>query len=197
MIVFIFMLTMTAVSCKKDKKDISDGLKKISDVVKPEWLLTVTDHGMPIYEGKNPPDVTGKFRMSPYRFDYDNYTEPNVYPQPGLIMNDLVIEFKNQNGQNLEAAFGGNYLTGIELKSPIVTGSGNNFTVCFTARVTGGMSALFTYTFAYLFSGRIEGAVIKDMKMARVGLDKAEAGFTVEGQVALYSDVDGTSEKTP
>lgn len=191
------LVSVALLSCKKEKTETGDGIKKLTDVVKPAWLSIVTNNGMALYEGGTPPEVNGKFKMNPYRFDFDNYSQPGVYPQPGTIMSDLVIEFKNQNGQKLSVNFVGNYLNGIELKNPFVTGSGNQFTVCFTARVAGGMSAIYNYDFAYLFSGKVEGNTIKDLKMARVGLTKAAEGFTVEGQVALFSDANTVSEKLP
>lgn len=191
------VMSVAMVSCKKDKAG-DDGIKRITDVVPAQYVKVITDNGMPIYEGGTPPVVDGKFKLSPYRFDYDNHKEPGLYPQPGQIMSDLVIEFRHQEGQDIEVAFGGNYLNGIELKSPFITGSGNSFTVCFTATMFGGMGGLFQFPFAFLFSGKIEGNVIKDLKMGRVGLgDVNSEGFSVKGEIDLYSDADGTSEQTP
>jgi len=198
----LFCCLVLNLSCSKDKDPSgADGQpgRQVSELVPAAYLKTLTDHGFEVNEGTTPPAVNGKFLISKFRFDYDNHREAGVYPSPGTIMNDMIISFANQAAdQSIQPAFGGGAFTGVELENPFITGSGNKFTACFTIHIAGGSSALFVYPFVYLFSGTVEGDVIKNMKVARVGLeDDKRDEFTVAGEVDIYSDVDGTSPKIP
>lgn len=193
----LLMIAIVSGACKKDKGSDGPG-KKITDVVPAEHLKTVKDNGMQIYEGATPPDIQGEFSISPLRFDYDNYSEPGTGLQPGHIMGDIKVEFEEQQAnQDIQVNFAGTFLGGVEIKSPFITGSGNNFTVCFEVYMFGGPAALFTYPYAYLISGTAEGGVLKNIKIASVGLKGGtnEPGYTVAGNVTLYSESDGASER--
>ena len=198
---FIFVLFLTA--CSKgsgdDDGDDDGPGRQVSEVVPAAYRETLTSHGFRINEGTTPPTVNGKFLISKYRFDYDNHREPGVYPSPGTFMDDLVITFANQQAdQSFSPSFGGGFLAGTTLEDPFITGSGNAFTACFRVNIAGGSGGLFVYPFVYLISGTVEGEVLKNVKVAVVGLeDDTPDEFTVAGEVDLYSDADGTSPKTP
>jgi hypothetical protein len=85
------------------------------------------------------------------------------------------------------------------LKEPFITGSGNDFSICFQVNIAGGSSALFNFPFAYVVSGTLDGNKIKGLRIADFGLKTTAdtQGNSVEGNVTLYSDGDGSSEKLP
>ena len=180
--------------------DPADGAgKKVTDLVPPAYLAKVTSNGMQVYEGTTPPQLEGKFKMSPVRFDYSSWREPNTYPAPGTTMTyDITFQLSDQQtDQSIAVNLPGFYM-GENVSNMFITGSGNNFTICFKSTMVGGPSALFSYPYAHIFSGTIDGGLVKNVKMAIVGLDGTNSsGMSVAGNVDLYSDKDGVCEKIP
>ncbi len=197
----IIVLTAAAllVACKKDKGADPQSGGKLGELVPEAFLVEAKAMGFAIHEGSNPPTITGEYLLAPWRFDKDNYNPPGIGNAPGYtVAQGFTLKIASQEGSAIAVSYVG-YYEGDELSKPFIIGSGNNFTVCRHIRMTGGMGALFSYPFAQLISGTLEGGKLRNVQMATIGLKLAkplEAGeeFTVEGEIDIWSDADGISQ---
>lgn len=199
LIVILCMSIMAFPGCKKDKDGPEDEKKsenQLTALVPEAYLNEARALGFNIYEGNNPPIVAGEYLLAPWRFDGDNYSEPGTGTPVGYtVEKGLTIQLSEQDGADIKVALIG-YYEGFKLSEPFIMGSGNNFTICQHVNMTGGMGGLFNFPYARLISGTKDGDVLKNVKMATIGLelDKPnDGGITVHGQVSLWSDADGES----
>lgn len=155
--------------------------------------------GMNLYAGTNPPLINGSIKLSPFRFDY---AKPSIDIAVGTILKDLSFEFSEQTTgkQTIKVKSIGDFLNKVDIYSAFITGTGNNFTVCFSASVTsiiGGEIVIDQYV--YFISGTTEGSSVKNVKLAKVGVKRVipNANFpSKEGNIEIYSDSDKKSEWT-
>ncbi len=191
---------LTFSGCKKDNdntKENKEAGTQLRTLVPEAYLNEAKALGFKIYEGNNPPDVTGEYQLAPWRYDGKNYGEPGTGTAVGYINEKgFKILLSDQNGSEITVALNG-YYEGTKLSEPFIIGSGNNFTICQHVRMTGGMGGLFDYPYARLISGTKEGGKLKNVQMATIGLELKTpnaGGLTVHGEVDLWSDADGVSE---
>ncbi len=170
---------------------------KLTDVVRAEDIAKLKTNNMEVYEGTSPPIINSTITLSPWRFDYAN---PAINTPIGELQNDVSVVFSNQTivDQSIEVAFLGDYLKDTYLGSPFITGSGNNFTVCFEVSIFSlSGSSIVINNYAYLISGILDETNMKNVKMAIVGLKSSITNVTnpsVEGDIEIYSDSNGISE---
>lgn len=191
---------LTFYGCKKDNEDPEENKEsnaQLRTLVPEAYLDEAKKLGFKIYEGNTPPNVTGEYQLAPWRFDGKNYGESGTGTAVGYINEKgFKILLSDQSGSEITVTLSG-YYEGAKLSEPFIIGSGNNFTICQHVIMTGGMGALFSYPYARLTSGTIEGGKLKNVQMATIGLELETpnaAGYTVHGEVDLWSDADGVSE---
>lgn len=186
--------------CKKEGGSSEEGKnnKHLTDIVPQAYLNKAKEMGFTVFTGNNPPDVSGEYLLAPWRYDGDNYNAPGVGTAPGSVNQDgFTLRLSEQNGTSLVVRYIGYYEGTKELSQPFITGSGNDFTICRHIQMVGGMGALFSFPYVQLISGTKDGTVLRNVKMATIGLKAEtpnEAGITVEGQISIRSDVDGISQ---
>ncbi len=170
-----------------------------TDMIRSQDAAELKAQGMNLYAGTNPPLINGSIKLSPFRFDY---AKPSIDIAVGTILKDLSFEFSEQTTgkQTIKVKSIGDFLNKVDIYSAFITGTGNNFTVCFSASVTsiiGGEIVIDQYV--YFISGTTEGSSVKNVKLAKVGVKRVipNANFpSKEGNIEIYSDSDGKSEWT-
>lgn len=193
----LFLVLLIGCSKDKDAEGEEEQSSKLTDIVPQAYLSEAKEMGFPIHTGENPPELTGEYELAPWRFDADNYSEVGVGTPPGSTSEKgFTLRLTEQKGTSLVVRFVGYYEGTQELSKAFVLGTGNNFTICRHLHMVGGSGALFSFPYAVLISGTKDGAVLRNVKMAVIGLKATkenEAGIKVEGQISIYSDVDGVS----
>ena len=173
--------------------------KVLTDIIRTQDVTELKAQGMILYEGTNQPIINGTIKLSPFRFDY---AKPSIGITVGKILKDVSFELSSQTTgkQDIKVKSIDDFLNGESIYSPFITGSGNNFTVCFKTsetKIIGGEIVIDDY--AYLISGTTDGPNLKNVKLAKVGLKRLipNANFPgVEGNIEIYSDSDGITERT-
>lgn len=196
---FLLVLSISVmIGCKKDKgtpeEDGPGGDKRLTDIVPQAYLDEAKQMGFPIYTGNNPPNISDTYRLAPWRFDAINTDKSDSGMSPGdSNTSGFAVSFSSQTATAIAVSYTG-YYEGFEKSKPFVIGSGNHFTVC---RYVGmdACGANFRYDYMQLLSGTKEGNVLKNVKMATIGLGSAnpEAYCQLEGEITIYSDADGVS----
>lgn len=193
-------MALLAAGCQKKDGSEGDKSNKLTDIVPQVYLNEAKTMGFTVHTGDNPPLITGKYKLAPWRFDGDNYSEPGVgLPIGYTIEEGFVLDLSAQNGTDLVVRYIGYYEGEKELSKPFILGSGNDFTICRHIQMIGGMSALFSFPYIQLISGTKDGENLRNIKMATFGLKAAspnEAGVTVDSNISIRSDVDGISPKS-
>ena len=173
--------------------------KVLTDIIRSQDVAELEAQGMILYDGTNPPIINGRIKLSPYRFDY---AKPSLDIAIGKILNDVSVEVSDQvaGKQDIKVSFVDNFLKDESISSQIIIGSGNNFTLCIKTNEMKNVEGLLVFkNYAYLISGTTDGATIKNVKLARVGLKESIPNAdspSVEGNIEIYSDSDGKSEWT-
>ena len=196
----ILIISIISVSCSKSNDKKQEGGDPLGDLVPAQDRTLLEQKGMTFYKGSNPPSVNGKYLMKPLEFKFDNYREPNVYPSPGtIITNGQEVEFSAMNSTSITYKVPAYFTSLGPLENMFIVGEGQNFTAGFKVKLFGGMSALFAYNYAYIFSGTVEGTNIRNMKMAKIGLisNSNAINYSVEHQVEWYLDKDLVTEQIP
>lgn len=197
-----FFVCAAITSCSKDdnEEEPKGGEMKLSDVVRSQDITELKKNGMDLYEGNNPPNITGIVEFTPWRYDYTNVD----YEMSGLGTENsgFSMKFSDQTtgSQSMKVEFLDYYLSEKELKSVFITGSENKFTICFQLHNWGGPSAIWSFDYVYFISGTADGNKLKNVKMATVGLKEKtpnKYNIVVEGGITIHSDADGTSILQP
>lgn len=189
------LLVMTSIffiSCKKEKKSGSD---KLNSIISNEHRSTIKNLGMVLHDGDTPPSIAGSVYMSPNYLLKSNITGD---PAPNTQFVHYTIKFYDQNSSGNTVKFSGVGSGGAssereESQSGVVTGSGNKFTAYGRSTVTIGANSVVV---AYVYSGIIDGEVIKDFKKALVVVDDSKGGAALlkNGQSRVFYDANRTSE---
>lgn len=181
-------------SCKKEKNSSSD---KVSDIIPLEYRKDLMQLGMTIHDGSTPPDVSGSVYMSPNLLLKSNITGD---PAPNTQFVHFTIKFYdlNKSDHSLKVSgvgSGGSSTEREESLTATVTGSGNNFTVYGKSTVTVGSKSVII---ANVYSGTIDGNVIKNFKKALVIVDDSKGGAELlkNGQMRIFYDGNSKSEFT-
>ncbi|HRN57350.1 MAG TPA: hypothetical protein PLL71_12905 [Agriterribacter sp.] len=190
-----FLSILLIAGCKKDnnpEKEQDGG--KLTDIVPQDYLNEAKEMGFTVYWGNTPPDISGTYRFAAWRLDADN-TYEGFGTAPGYtIANGFAASFTNQTASSIDVSYQG-YYEGFENSKPWIMGSGNNFTVCRYIRMDA-CGGNFRYNYMQLISGTKDGNVLKNVKMTSIGLDalSKDAMCVEEGNIEIWSDVDGISE---
>lgn len=191
----VLVLLMAACSKDDDKKfDFDGSLTSITEFVGADLLNEMTDMGLIIYSGNNPPNVEGRYLMSPAVLKASNV--PNEPYPIGHRFADQEMEFKNQKGLDIEfhgeqATAGGTY-TGA---GSFISGDGDNFTVFLSilAKKEGREKEVEEI---FVYSGRISPEGIHDIQLALFMVDnKGQSGVIDNGRGRLFIDEDGLAER--
>ena len=182
------------ISCKKEKESGSD---KLNEIISKEHRSALANLGMDINDGTTPPNIVGSVYMSP---NYLLKSNINGDPAPNTQFVHYTIKFYDQNTSGNTVKFsgvgsGGSSTEREESQSGVVTGSGNSFTVYGRSTVTIGANSIVV---AYVYSGIIEGQIIKNFKKALVVVDDSKGGSNLikNGDIRVFYDANRTSELT-
>lgn len=180
------------VSCKKEKKAESD---KLINIISIEHRSTLKNLGMDLYDGDTPPNIVGSIYMSPNLLLKSNITGD---PASNTQFVHYTLKFYDQNTSGNTVKFsgvgsGGSSTEREESQSGVVTGSGNQFTAYGRSTVSIGSNSIVV---AYVYSGIIEGEIIKNFKKALVVVDDSKGGANLlkNGQSRVFYDGNKTSE---
>ena len=192
-LIFLLLLTPSVffISCKKEKKSDSD---KLNTIISMEHRSTIKNLGMELYDGDTPPNIVGSVYMTPNYLLKSNITGD---PAPNTQFVHYTIKFYDQNASNSVkfsgVGSGGASSEREESQSGVVTGSGNKFTAYGRSTVTVGANSI---VIAYVYSGIIDGEIIKDFKKALVVVDDSKGGTALlkNGQSRVFFDANRTSE---
>jgi len=177
-----------------DKEKTEETDDRIDDVV-PVDLQNKIDDYMPLYRGKNPPNIEGVYHFYPLSIVFCS----DGYYSPGDIMDDdLIIKFSNQNNRKNTLDYD-SYDQEIDQtaqsgKGAFVSGSGNNFTAYFN---TSGTTYGITTKEAIIVSGTKTSQGIKDLHFCIVMVEKKNDYDNELMDVGTYrvsNDDDGLSE---
>lgn len=159
--------------------------KTLAEIVPQAYLEEAKKMGFPIHLGGNPPDISGTYRFAPWRHD----TDEDYINQSGFA-----ATFSNQTATSIDVSYEG-YYEGFENCKPWIMGSHNNFTVCRYVRMDA-CGANFRFNYMQLISGTKDGNVLRNIKIATIGLDalSPDATCDVAGVIEIQSDADGASQ---
>jgi hypothetical protein len=178
-------------ACCKDHSDIIPGQNFIPEDV----LKAIEDNGQVIYKGFNPPDLPGKYLMSPAVLVSSNFPD-NASPGDRFV--DAIIEFYDYNPSDLTLKVRIEEIgesTGEGFGS-FISGNGNNFTVYVKVETEDTQGHKFLQTDVY--SGTLESGGIRDLQRSGFMVDdKGDPNneYIENGQGRLAEDGDGFSEK--
>ena len=192
-VLLLCLVAMLSFSCSDD--DDSPNVGKIIDNVVPQYLRVQIEQYMPIYDGENPPLITGSYHMSPVQLLHssDGQTPPGK-------LKDLDFGFRHQKNNRLDYVMasvsingGGHEERG---EGMYITGEGNNFTA-FIA--TQGKSAGVTFTSGVIISGTYDATKkgIHNLRYATVMIDKLndpKDKLMKIGVFRVFKDTDGWSD---
>ena len=194
-LLLLCLVAMLSFSCSDDD-DSPDAGKKIDNII-PQYLRMQIEQYMPIYDGENPPLITGAYHMSPVQLLHssDGQTPPGK-------LKDLDFGFYGQKNKRLDYVMAsvsqdqqehGHYERG---EGMYITGEGNNFTA-FIA--TQGKSAGITFTSGVIISGNYDVAKkgIHNLRYATVMIDKLndpKDKLMKIGVFRVFKDTDGWSD---
>jgi len=167
-----------------------DGLPpEIHDIIPPEIFEKFEELGIEINAGHNPPNIEGKFKVSPYVLVKSNFKDNY---KPGYTFADMLITFSNQNSTNQTVIC--DYINGNEEGNglgALISGNGNKFSVFVK---TNGTIGGYPYSVVYIYSGEITPTGIKNFYIAGIVTKEAPSSIKV-GQGRLIYDKDGFSER--
>lgn len=157
------LLALLAFSCQKepsstkDKEDSEDEI--IGDMLSDKQLDILKDMNMPIYEGDNPPNITGYYHTD----DLDCIEDTDGYASYYQDL-DYYWNFHDKDGQNIDLDYFNNGSDEATGKGAYIFGEGNNFTVYMeTEGKINGTNI--TYTQVSVYSGTKTSSGIANFTM--------------------------------
>jgi hypothetical protein len=187
------MLTMTY--CSEDYGDYGESSRDLSqdikNIVSDDILNTIEKLGMTIYEGKNPPDITGIFLEEPHTLKASNQENDEI----GHVYNAWKFKLFNQNNQNLTISleYKSGDTTGSSTTS-FISGSGDNFSVFL--KVISNKDG-YTADMVRIISGKISDSGIVNCHIALFMVDDKgdpSDSFISNGTGRILYDSDGLAE---
>ena len=201
-VIGVFIFT----GCGKDKQQCcqqccacfdEEGLTHdIRDFIPDNILQEIKDLGMPIYGGNTPPDIRSTFLASPFILVASNFDDAF---SPGDKFSDIKFTFSEQNNEKftikVKEVNNNNTDTGVSYVGFIV-GAAKKFTVF--AGLDYVTSKGDKCKVAQIYSGTISDEGVIDLYYVILMLDRgnnASANFLRNGQIRLFYDSDGLSER--
>ncbi len=191
----LFVLTLAMFGCKKEKQEKPEELqqKQIENVIPQEYLNILKGLGMTVYEGVNPPDVTGFYECSSLKLLKSNISTD----VEGAAYNSERIGFSDFNNNDFSVnlrvkSWLGNAITS---GKGVVSGSGNNFTVYSLSVAEQGQHSI---KLAILISATKEGENLKNLKYGLINVDDINNTVGVlitEGQARVTYESDLEAER--
>ena len=177
-------------ACCKDHSDIIPG----QNFIPADILEEIEINGHIIYDGFNPPPLSGKYLMSPSVLVNSNFDDPYL---PGHLFVDAEIEFYDYDPDKLTIKVRVTEGTVIgEGKGSFISGEGDNFTVYVRLDLKDASDHEFLQ--ADVFSGTLEAAGIRDLQRSVFMIDDGgdpNDEYIENGNGRLAKDGDGFSEK--
>jgi hypothetical protein len=174
-----------------DDQGVTDDINKI---VPKEIQKKMTDLGLPINGGGNPPVVNGTYKMSPVILKKSNFSDGFSV---GHQFADIYVTFSEQNNDDLtvKVSYVNAGLSG-EGTGAYIIGEGDKFSV-FVESINIHENKVQTKT-AEVYSGTITNTGIKNLYSALFMIDDGGDPYNDligNGQGRLFYDSDGFSEK--
>ncbi|MDR1454333.1 MAG: fibronectin type III domain-containing protein, partial [Tannerella sp.] len=174
-----------------DEQGVTEDINRI---VSKEIQKKMTDLGLPINGGGNPPNLVGTYKISPVILKKSNFSDG---VSPGYQFNDVYLTFSEQNNDDLTVKVSFVQSTSIgEGSGAYVIGEGNKFSV-FVELVTDHDDGTRTIS-ADVYSGTMTSTGIQDFYNALFMIDDGgdpEDSYIENGQGRLVYDSDGLSER--
>lgn len=198
------ILATILLGCKKNEKDelVNEAnqqeilVKKIADIIPKEYQDTLTNLGIVINQGIDPPKLDGAFILKTLRLIKSN-RKGDV---PDMNFADIDIKFfgqdKNNNINFVARASGKSGTTADTSIVTAISGSGKQFTVYGkTKSVSGSNVAIF----GVIFSGEVDGNVLRNVRRGIINIDNSKGGtlFIKQGEGRVTRDDDMISESIP
>lgn len=167
--------------------------ERIEQVV-PDDIRQKMEPYIPIYDGKNPPNVEGCYLIEPFETVYCEDYGNGGY-EPGRLMVPNYIKLSSQSKDNtidMEEC-SSDFDTYSMGEGAFISGEGKNFTIFFN---TIGTSSGIPYRTALLLSGTKATGGIKNLRYAFVMVEKGddpEGIIMKEGVFRVFQDKDGMS----
>lgn len=162
-----------------------------STFISAEQIATLQSLGLPVYEGDDPPDITGTYLCNDLVLYDSNIPEDSPYI--GDSYADMEIKFYRQysSGRVRVSYDQSGYETGTGMRS-FISGSGNNFTV-FT-EISGTSDSGIDFEDAMLFSGTISAGGISNFSYGLLMTYKSSDpdGYLINvGDARVFVEDDG------
>ncbi len=191
--VFAFIaISLLFSSCYDDHSEVIPG----QDFIPEEILAEIRENGQPIFEGLNPPDVTGRYRISPAELVSSNFDDDL---NPGHRFADEYIEFSEFDEASLTLRVDIEQSGSIgEGYGSFISGSGDSFTIYVRIDNINEQDVETLQTRVYSGSTRDNGVI--ELYGSTFMIDDGGDPFNnlIEiGQGRLFKDGDGFSEKIP
>ena len=182
-------MVIALASCYEDHSDLIPG----QDFIPPEILEEIRANGQPIFEGLNPPDVTGRYRISPLELVRSNFPDNNrpdrfgdeLIEFSGLDKEQLLLKVSLEQGGNVGEGFGS-----------FISGSENNFTIY--VRVDNTDNKGHTTLRTRVYSGTVTNNDITNLYTSLFMInDQGDPNgeYIENGNGRLFKDGDGYSER--
>jgi len=198
----ILAFATTLFACKKDKDKVDELAKqeilqkKIADIIPKEYQDSLVKMGIVINQDVTPPKLDGAYILKVLKL-----VKSNV---PTDVANktfaNLEIKFFGQDSDNniqlISRSGTGNQFTTDTSIVTAISGSGKQFTVYGkTKSVSGSNVAIF----GVIYSGEIDGNVLRNVKTGLINIDNSKGGttFIKQGQGRVIRDDDLISESIP
>lgn len=181
-------------------------LSPIDFILDADYRKTLEQY-MPIYEGKNPPNMEGSYLVSPFVIVYDSYYDDNHGFKPGDVFYNEINIFSNQNDCSRSVDFKnleyddddeGNLKYEDTSTSAYLCGDGDNFTVILESNGTNNDYNI-RYKRSIIISGIKTAEGIKNYHFASIWLEKSddpERKMVPVGTIRVFKDEDGLAENT-
>lgn len=189
-----FLSAILFIGCSKDDNGDSDGfdgsIGSINDFVGQELLDEMIDLGLIVNPGDTPPNIEGKYLLSPSILESSNV--PSDFP--GMTFNDLLLEFSKQKGLNINY-IGEQTASSSVGKGSFISGEGDLFSV-FLNVLTVKENQPKEMEQIFIFSGRIAPEGIHDIQVALFMVENnGNSGVIANGQGRIFVDGDGFTER--
>lgn len=198
----ILAVATSLFACKKDKDKVDELAKqeilskKIAEIIPKEYQDSLVKMGIVINQDVTPPKLDGAYILKVLKL-----VKSNV---PTDVANktfaNLEIKFFGQDSDNniklISRSGTGNQFTTDTSIVTAISGSGKQFTVYGkTKSVSGSNVAIF----GVIYSGEIDGNVLRNVKTGLINIDNSKGGatFIKQGQGRVIRDDDLISESIP
>lgn len=197
-VLFIVIVASVAMTgCDKDKEKSlieENGLSRnINDFISEDVLDILDSLEMPIYTGENPPNLEGKYLVSPYVLFSSNLEDDEI----GSTYSDLTLSLKEQKNEELTVILNvaQSNSEGTTLGGYIV-GDGDRFSAF--AKIVMHSGDQDSCLMTRIFSGVITKEGIKDYYSCLVMLDDfgdPNDVYIENGATRIFNDEDGIAER--